>query len=202
MPPLARSRARSKPLSPPSPTSTTATSGRSTLACRSASAVLDAVPATVTPCRPSRARALSRKAALSSTSKQRIVTTPACGKAAPGTLRVAGIVRMPLPSGPASPGPGREVIDDHPPCQPLELGEFGMQLADLAFSPNRGAEPVMGDRRHHQEARISRIQARIQPVSTLHASPLLPRAPGDWTAPAGSRGPAGRSADYDGGPAA
>ncbi len=65
---LGQEPARSKPLSSPSPMSTRMTSGLSTRACWSASAMLEATPTTVKPSRSRRKLAVSRKASLSSTS--------------------------------------------------------------------------------------------------------------------------------------
>src|SRR6202044_3834336 len=69
-----------------------------------------------------------------------------------------------------------------------DLGQLGLELADLARSPDRRAEPVVGDRGHHQKSRVSRVNALIQPVSSLHAislpSPSQERRLIKMTAPA------------------
>src|SRR6516162_6976339 len=53
--------------------------------------------------------------------------------------------------------------------QPVELDEFGVELADLVLPPDRRAEMVMGDRRQHQEAGLGGVQAVIQPIGVFHA---------------------------------
>src|SRR5215831_11191733 len=152
--------------------STMATSGRSTLACRSASAVHDAVPATVTPCRLRMLRAVSRNVLLSSTSKQRMGTisalptsairriedcwnSPARPPAAAGTGRRSRHLFGTAEQAPAPPGPpGFTVVGDSLGPEQVDLGEFGMELADFMFSPVRRAELVMGDRCQHEETRV------------------------------------------------
>src|SRR5450756_650129 len=57
-------------------------------------------------------------------------------------------------------------------CAFRALGQLGLELANLARSPGRCAEPVVGDRGHHQEPRVGRVNASIQPISSLHAIPL------------------------------
>jgi hypothetical protein len=76
------------------------------------------------------------------------------------------------------------VVNDRLGRQPVKLGEFGMELADLVLTPGRRPELMMGDRRHHEEAGGGRVQAPVQPIGTLHAR-SLPHAPGTmWIASA------------------
>jgi len=77
---------------------------------------------------------------------------------------------------PAPAGPGRAVIDGRPRREHVDLGEFGMELPDLMLAPHRRAEPVMGDRRQHEEPGFRRVKAVVQPVSTLHV--ILPAMTG------------------------
>jgi hypothetical protein len=67
------------------------------------------------------------------------------------------------------------VISDGQRGEGVDLGEFGMEFADLVLVPDGRTEPVMGDGRDHEKPGSRRIQARIYPVGTLHAG-LLPRA--------------------------
>src|SRR5690349_13872290 len=69
--------------------------------------------------------------------------------------------------GPPRLGLGHVVIDDGLGGQPVELGEFGMELTDLVLPPGRRAERVVGDRGQHEEAGVGRIQA--QPFCAFHA---------------------------------
>src|SRR5947207_12058780 len=190
--PPARWRARSKPFSSPSAMSTSTTSGRSALAWRRASAMLDAVPATTTPSRASRRRAVSMNAPLSSTSRQGTRQVWQQGRVG----RIAGSRKNPAPAswssgrGPARPGPGsgrgRVLIRHGPARRQLDLGQFGVQLAYLVLTPDRRAEPVMGDRRHHEEPGFDRGESAVQPVGTLHVC-FLPRVTATvWLALAGS----------------
>ena len=50
-----------------------------------------------------------------------------------------------------------------------------MELADLVLPPQRRAEVVMGDRRHHQESGGGRVQALVQPVGASMSGSCLVR---------------------------
>src|ERR1700761_6328394 len=57
-----------------------------------------------------------------------------------------------------------------------DLGELGLELTDLEGPPDRRAEPVVGDRGHHQEPCVGGANALVQPVSSFHTHSLsLPR---------------------------
>src|SRR6185437_1166535 len=156
LPPASR-RASSKPFSSPSAMSTSTTSGRSVLTCRRASAMLDAVPATTTPSRASRRRAVSTKALLSSTSRQRtgqVWQQGRCTRIAGSRNNAAwssgrGPARLGL--GPAAPDRGRVVIHESPARRQVYLGQFGLKLAHLVLTPDRRAELVMSDGRGHEK---------------------------------------------------
>src|SRR5712691_8439705 len=64
---------------------------------------------------------------------------------------------------------------------PGDLGELGLELADLTRSPDGRAEPVMSDRGHHEESRVGRVNAPVQPVSSLHAISLSVPSPASGT---------------------
>jgi hypothetical protein len=93
--------------------------------------------------------------------------------------------------GPARLGSGHVVIDDGLGGQPVELGEFGMELTDLVLPPGRRAERVVGDRGQHEEPGVGRFQA--QPFGAFHAG-FLPSPGTIWIAPADGSLPAGQSA--------
>jgi len=46
------------------------------------------------------------------------------------------------------------VIGDRLGGQPVELGEFGLELADLVLPPGRRAERMVGDRGQHEETGV------------------------------------------------
>src|SRR5918996_2481210 len=89
--PSIRRRARSKPLSSPSETSTNTTSGRSNSTCWSASADVNATPTTFRPCRSSSRRAAARNCLLSSTIRHR-VTQSDLQAPRESALQLAGIL--------------------------------------------------------------------------------------------------------------
>ena len=60
---------------------------------------------------------------------------------------------------------------DRLPCGKLDLRKLGMQLPDLMLAPDRRAEPVMCDRRNHEESSLGRVEGAVQPVCTLHVGP-------------------------------
>jgi len=139
----ARRRARSKPLSFPSAMSMRTTSGRSSLARSSASAMLDAVPATVTPSRSRTRRAISTYALLSSTSRQRMSTEPALLTAA---LLTAGLAKRAQLCWLAlrPPGPSRGVSSSGLRGRHADLGKFGMEVDLAKFELKHSCLPRLG----------------------------------------------------------
>src|SRR5689334_24786003 len=169
LPPASR-RASSKPFSSPSAMSTSTTSGRSVLTCRRASAILDAVPATTTPSRASRRRAVSTKTLLSSTSRQRTRQAWQQGR----SRRIAGsrktVGRGAWSSGrgparlglsPAAPDRGRVVFHVSPARHQLYLGQFGLELTHLVLTPDRRAELVVGDGGHHEKPGLAGVESAV-----------------------------------------
>jgi hypothetical protein len=53
------------------------------------------------------------------------------------------------------------VIADGPAREHVDLGQFGMKLAHLVLTPDGRSEPVMGDRRHHEEPGVDGVKAAI-----------------------------------------
>ena len=184
--PPARRRARSKPFSSPSAMSTSTTSGRSALTWRRASAVLDAVPATTTPSRASRRRAVSTKALLSSTSRQRTRQVWQQGRCRhiAGSRNSPGGGVLVIRSRSIPPSCARVVLSHGPARQHFDLGQLGVQLAYLVLTPDGRAEPVMGDRRHHKKPGLDGVDPpSSQSVRSISASCLQP--PGTGSGPRG-----------------
>jgi hypothetical protein len=93
------------------------------------------------------------------------------GEEAVRKLTVSGYSR------PAPYGSAAAVINNGAGRERVNLGKFGVELANLVLVPGRRTEPVMGDGRDHEKPGRRRIQALIYPVGVLHAD-FLPRVRG------------------------
>src|SRR5271165_4038585 len=143
-------RARSMPLSCPSMMSTRTTSGRSSLVSRSASALADATPATVRPCRVRRSAAASRKYALSSIIRHRSGTSVGSHTRAAGRIAVSGNCDL---SATAAPGPRGHVVTFGSATVGHDAGELGagghaglpVHLAQVVVDGGGAQEQLPGD---------------------------------------------------------
>src|SRR5580704_19517554 len=124
--------------------STRMRSGRSARACRSAWAMVEATPTTVTPSRWSSRLAVCRKASLSSTSRHRDGMRSDCPPDRAAALRLAGIPPAPVSAGIKEPQDGQ-----HPPVLGVALGQvkLGQDAADVLFDGALGDVDPAGDPR-------------------------------------------------------
>jgi hypothetical protein len=195
-PSRAKSRATSKPLSPPSTMSTSTTSGHSSHARRRASAAFDARPTTVMPSRSRSVPAACRKDALSSTIRHRSGTASASHPPARIALKLAasrthpGVTKIAV-------GPRRLARGSS--CLPTASGAASTFRPHGHGDADRIEEQTgwNGDqswcRRGHRTSRRGGSRSR-ELVSSRPAAHLDPRPPGISAAPA-NRSP---SASYAG----